>query len=182
MANAHTPCLPLNFSFRLSLQREPTCTVCCRVSTLHCGSKRITLHRAAFIYVDRVLCLLLSISMQQAWCRHNVQPFLRFSSSTDQLSLLQVHQMHAPSDSLLQAAIHATEATSSCWSVLWVCCSSIDRTLPFELRALEAALAHTCRSLEQESIQVERATLPALKSLMQKVCWLWSQGMQRLQA
>jgi len=50
-----------------------------------------------------------------------------------------------------------------------VCCSSIDRTLPFELRALEAALAHTCRSLEQESIQVERATLPALKSLMQKV-------------
>ena len=55
-----------------------------------------------------------------------------------------------------------------------VCCSSIDRTLPFELRALEAALAHTCRSLEQESIQVERATLPALKSLMQKVGLLWS--------
>ena len=50
-----------------------------------------------------------------------------------------------------------------------VCCSSIDRTLPYELLALEAALAHTCRSLEQESIQVERATLPALKSLMQKV-------------
>lgn len=48
-------------------------------------------------------------------------------------------------------------------------CSSIDRTLPFELRALEAALAHTCRSLEQESIQVERATLPSLKALMQKV-------------
>ena len=52
--------------------------------------------------------------------------------------------------------------------VCWVC-SSIDRTLPFELRALEAALAHTCRSLEQESIQVERATLPSLKALMQKV-------------
>ena len=48
-------------------------------------------------------------------------------------------------------------------------CCSIDRTLPFELRALEAALAHTCRSLEQESIQVERATLPSLKALMQKV-------------
>ena len=48
-------------------------------------------------------------------------------------------------------------------------CSSIDRTLPFELRAMEAALAHTCRSLEQESIQVERATLPSLKALMQKV-------------
>lgn len=45
----------------------------------------------------------------------------------------------------------------------------MDRTLPFELRALEAALAHTCRSLEQESIQVERATLPSLKALMQKV-------------
>lgn len=53
------------------------------------------------------------------------------------------------------------------WRVL--ACSSIDRTLPFELRALEAALAHTCRSLEQESIQVERATLPSLKALMQKV-------------
>ena len=48
-------------------------------------------------------------------------------------------------------------------------CSSIDRTLPFELRALEAALAHTCRSMEQESIQVERKTLPSLKALMQKV-------------
>ncbi|KAL3135886.1 hypothetical protein ABBQ32_007442 [Trebouxia sp. C0010 RCD-2024] len=47
--------------------------------------------------------------------------------------------------------------------------SAMDRTLPFELRALEAALAHTCRSLEQESIQVERATLPSLKALMQKV-------------
>ena len=51
----------------------------------------------------------------------------------------------------------------------FVLCSSMDRTLPFELRALEAALAHTCRSLEQESIQVERATLPSLKALMQKV-------------
>ncbi|KAA6421154.1 MAG: Magnesium transporter [Trebouxia sp. A1-2] len=63
----------------------------------------------------------------------------------------------------LIARLTTTQSTSSRGA------SSIDRTLPFELRALEAALAHTCRSLEQESIQVERATLPALKSLMQKV-------------
>lgn len=48
-------------------------------------------------------------------------------------------------------------------------CSSIDRTLPFELRGLEAALAHTTRALEQESIQIERATLPSLKALLNKV-------------
>jgi len=29
----------------------------------------------AFIHTVHVLCLLLSISMQQVWCRHNVQPF-----------------------------------------------------------------------------------------------------------
>lgn len=45
----------------------------------------------------------------------------------------------------------------------------MDRSLPFELRALEAALAHTTRGLEQESIQIERATLPSLKALMNKV-------------
>lgn len=45
----------------------------------------------------------------------------------------------------------------------------MDRGLPFELRALEAALAHTTRALELESIQVERTTLPSLKALLNKV-------------
>lgn len=45
----------------------------------------------------------------------------------------------------------------------------MDRGLPFELRALEAALAHTTRALELESIQIERTTLPSLKALLNKV-------------
>ena len=142
--------------------------------------------RLASIHTVCVLCLLLSVSMQQACCRDNVQP-----------SLTHVNDIIAHCTCAAQAmtscpcskCIRCTLIQSVCYkppymqqrqhqaagqSMLLVCCSSIDRTLPFELRALEAALAHTCRSLEQESIQVERATLPALKSLMQKVGLLWS--------
>ena len=47
--------------------------------------------------------------------------------------------------------------------------TSIDRQLPFELRALESALAAAVRTLEIEAMFLEKQTLPALSRLMQQV-------------
>ena len=47
---------------------------------------------------------------------------------------------------------------------------SMDAHLPFELRALESALATAVSLLEIEARNLERQTEPALRSLMQQVC------------
>lgn len=47
--------------------------------------------------------------------------------------------------------------------------STIDRQLPFELRALESALAAAVRTLEIETMILEKQTLSALSRLMVKV-------------
>ena len=48
----------------------------------------------------------------------------------------------------------------------------MDVHLPFELRALESALATAVSLLELEARMVERKTEPALRSLMQQVHYL----------
>lgn len=54
--------------------------------------------------------------------------------------------------------------------------TSIDRQLPFELRAMESALAAAVRTLEIETMMIEKQTGPALSKLMQKAslfpCWV----------
>ena len=50
-----------------------------------------------------------------------------------------------------------------------MCRTAIDRQLPFELRALESALAAAMRMLEIEAMFLEKQTLPALARLMQMV-------------
>ena len=56
--------------------------------------------------------------------------------------------------------------------ILVDCRSSIDRMLPFELRAMESGLAAAVRTLEVEAMKLERSTVPALQRLMQKVSQL----------
>lgn len=55
------------------------------------------------------------------------------------------------------------------YQAIWLCRTSIDRQLPFELRALESALAAAVRTLEIEAMFLEKQTLPALTRLMQQV-------------
>ena len=45
----------------------------------------------------------------------------------------------------------------------------MDAALPYELRALEAALSAAARLLEHETSALEARSLPALNSLTQKV-------------
>jgi len=47
--------------------------------------------------------------------------------------------------------------------------SAVDAELPYELRALEAALSVAARLLEHETSSLEARSLPALNSLTQKV-------------
>jgi hypothetical protein len=47
--------------------------------------------------------------------------------------------------------------------------SAVDAALPYELRALEAALSAAARLLEHETSALEARSLPALNSLTQKV-------------
>lgn len=59
-------------------------------------------------------------------------------------------------------------------SRLLPCCSvhapaAVDSELPYELRALEAALFAAAKVLENETIALEAKALPSLASLTQKV-------------
>lgn len=51
--------------------------------------------------------------------------------------------------------------------------SSIDKRLPYELRALEAGLSCALRLLEGEVASLEAATQPRLERLLGKVCVTW---------
>lgn len=68
--------------------------------------------------------------------------------------------------------VHFCAASTDTFSCAQVCCRSSvnhDMDLPYELRALEAALATATRVLEVEAVEIEKRTMPALKGLLQKV-------------